>query len=65
MIDKYMKLLEGAKGRLVRAVLATMAGWLISQVQGNELYIALGPALTYLSKKLHDKYPGMFDWLPF
>lgn len=58
-------LYEGAWGRFLRAALATGLGVLASHYQSNEWYVALGPALQLIGKKLRDRYAGKFDWLPF
>lgn len=59
------KLLAGAKGKMIRSLLPTAIGYGVAKLQGYEWFVAAGPLLTYFSRKLHEKYPGKFDWLPF
>ncbi len=60
-----MKILSGSIGRLIRSIVSVGGAAAIAHYQNNDIYIALAPALTYISKKLHDRYPGKWDWLPF
>jgi hypothetical protein len=65
MIKWLENLYQGALGRLLRAALTTGIGVVISHYGQNEWYIALGPFLQLVGKKLRDKYPGVWEWLPF
>lgn len=56
---------QGAVGRFLRAALATAAGVAASHYGNNEWYISAGPLLQLVGKKLRDKYPGTWEWLPF
>lgn len=61
----WKKLLEGAKGRLIRATVSLIFPLLVAKYQNNEWYLAATPLLQAISKKLRDSYPGKFEWLPF
>lgn len=65
MIAWIEKLYEGAVGRLLRASLATAAGVAAAKYGQNEWFLSLGPFLQLVGKKLRDKYPGVWEWLPF
>ena len=57
--------MSGTKGRVIRAIAPTLIGFAVGQYSENEWYVAAGPLLTLGSRKLHEKFPGKFDWLPF
>lgn len=59
------KLYEGAKGRFLRAALTTVLGVVATKYGQNEWYLALGPVLQLVGKKLRDSKPGAWEWLPF
>lgn len=59
------KLLGGATGRFLRSAVALGLASLVASLQDNPWYIASAPLLNAISKRLHDKYPGKWDWLPF
>lgn len=65
MLAKLKALRDGATGRLLRVALSTVAGWAAAHYGQNEWYLSLTPFLAMTGKKLRDKYPGSFDWLPF
>lgn len=65
MFNMIEKLYQGAVGRVLRAGLATGAAWAVAHWQGNEWYLSLSPFLQMVGKKLRDKYPGVWEWLPF
>lgn len=65
MLTWIENLYEGARGRFLRAGLATAAGVLVSHYGNNEWYVSLGPLMQLVGKKLRTRYPGNFDWLPF
>lgn len=58
------RVLSGALGRWIRAAIATaISGW-VAHHQGNEWYISLSPFIQAVFKKLRDKYPGVWEWVP-
>lgn len=65
MLKWIENLYQGAVGRLLRAGLATGASFAAAHYGQNEWYIAAGPLLQMVGKKLRDKYPGTWEWLPF
>lgn len=58
-------LYQGALGRLLRAGLATAAGVAAAHYKDNVWYASAGPLLQMIGKTLRDKYPGVWEWLPF
>lgn len=65
MINWLEKIYQGAMGRLLRAALATGAAALVAKWQKNDWYLSLSPFLQMIGKKLRDKWPGVWEWLPF
>lgn len=65
MLKWIESLYEGAWGRFLRAGLATGAGVIAAHYASNQWFIAAGPLLQLSGKTLRDKYPGVWEWLPF
>jgi len=59
------KIYQGSIGRLLRSALQVGLGTAVAHWQKNEWYISIAPLLATIGKKLRDKYPGQFEWLPF
>lgn len=64
MIKWIEGIYAGVAGRFLRAALTTVVGLLVAKYGQNEWYVSAGPLLQTIGKKLRDKYPGQFDWLP-
>lgn len=64
MKELLAKALSGATGRLVRAGVSTAVSGAVAAHQNNEWIIAAAPLIQAIFKKLRDKYPGKFEWVP-
>lgn len=65
MLGMLEKLYQGAVGRFLRVALATAAGAAAAKYGQNEWFISATPLLNMIGKKLRDKWPGVWEWLPF